>query len=510
MNSLASVNKLFEITSNYYLRFNEISSKPLAEYALSLKVLEYKVHNLDESDFLLYDFLMLLRKFRFILSASPLPFSSHKDMFSGSELTRLSIQCKLMYPNLKNDIELVMDSYRVLHNSSEKPVLEYLRSNFNDKISTGLVIKTAIDLNTIEEVLKRTFITHNTFTIVTPSKLKKNNFYKRLIILGPTYWYPDFVFNCPRSQTIEIISYDWQLFRAPTMQYFIESESQISTINHGCDIVFNKRKDSPLTKVIEVNDQIVDYKKVENTLSVKLKHTTPNSVKAKLVGLTDMKGIFFEDHSIKNIWTISLQSEDQVTKCSINKLDTDSYLLIRTGTGRDIIQIKADEYLGKRAAKIRYRHSIWKKRLHKYTIKYASERICRYLRRHGGVRANEANLRNWISNDYIKPREYKDFLAIMKLVKLEEHAEKLWKEADELYRAHQRAGTVIRNLIIQEINKSNLGKLEIEQKMTFGLPDAENATFTAYKIEYVSQVVYQLQPQQLRSVIDLCQLEGFK
>lgn len=249
---------------------------------------------------------------------------------------------------------------------------------------------------------------------------------------------------------------------------------------------------------------------MEKTLSARLKHTTSDSVKAKLVGLTDMKGIFFEDHSIKNIWTISLQSEEQVTKCSINKLDTDSYLLIRTGTGRDIIQIKADEYLGKRAAKIRHRHSIWKKRLHNYTTKYAAERICRYLRRHGGIRANEVNLRNWISNDYIKPREYKDFLAIMKLVKLEEHAEKLWKEADELFRAHQRAGTVIRNLIIQEINKSNLGKLEIEQKMTFGLPDAENATFTAYKIEYVSQVVYQVQPQQLRNLIDLYHLGGFE
>ncbi|WP_340019367.1 hypothetical protein [Paenibacillus sp. FSL H3-0457] len=508
MNSLTNVNKLFEMTNNYYLRFNEISSKPLAEYALSLKVLEYKVHNLDESDILLLDLLTLLRKFRFILSASPLPFSSHKEIINGRELTRLSIQCKLMYPSLKYDIDTVMDNYRVLHNSSEKPVLEYLRSNFNDKIATGLVIKTASDLNAIEEVLKRTFITHNTFTIVTPSKLKKDNFYNRLIILGPTYWYPDFVFNCPRSQTIEIISYDWQLFRAPKMQYFIESESKISTLNHGCDIFVNKRNESPLTEIIEVNDQIVDYKKVEKTLSARLKHTTSDSVKAKLVGLTDMKGIFFEDHSIKNIWTISLQSEEQVTKCSINKLDTDSYLLIRTGTGRDIIQIKADEYLGKRAAKIRHRHSIWKKRLHNYTTKYAAERICRYLRRHGGIRANEVNLRNWISNDYIKPREYKDFLAIMKLVKLEEHAEKLWKEADELFRAHQRAGTVIRNLIIQEINKSNLGKLEIEQKMTFGLPDAENATFTAYKIEYVSQVVYQVQPQQLRNLIDLYHLGG--
>lgn len=69
------------------------------------------------------------------------------------------------------------------------------------------------------------------------------------------------MFNCPRSQTIEIISYDWQLFRAPKMQYFIESESKISTLNHGCDIFVNKRNESPLTEIIEVNDQIVDYKK---------------------------------------------------------------------------------------------------------------------------------------------------------------------------------------------------------------------------------------------------------
>ncbi|MNW40390.1 hypothetical protein D3C74_175030 [compost metagenome] len=506
MKNLTSVNKIFELTSNYNLSFHKISSNPLAQYSMSLKSFEYKVNNLNESDILLYDLLTYLRKFRYILSSSLLPFTAHKDLINEKDLNRLSLQCQLMYPSLREAIDIVLKKYEKLRYSSEKPVLEYLRSNFNDKIDTGLVLKTVSDLNAVEEALRRTFMIKNSFNLVTPSRLKKDFFYERLIIVGPTYWYPDYIFHCPRSQNIEILYYDWQLYRDPRLEYLINSKFRVSTLHQGCKIHANKSIDPALPELIEVSDQIVDFEKVEQNLLSKSTVTTSECVKAKLVGLTDAKGIFFEYHSIRNIWTISLHSKEQVAKCSINELDTNNYLLIRTSTGRDYIQIKADEFLGSRAVKIRKRHSIWKKKLRKYTAKYGVERICKYLRRHGGIRANEINIRNWASDDNIKPREYNDFSAIMKLIKLEEHAEKLWKEAEDMFRAHQRAGSVIRNLLIQEVKKSNLGKLELEQKMTFCLPDAENATFTAFKIEYISQSEYQVEPQQLRNLIDLYHL----
>lgn len=509
MNTLAGVNKIFALTNNYNLRFHEISSEALTKYSLSLKKLEFKVFNLDEGDILLNDLLTHLRKFRYILSASPLPFSAHIEQFNEKDLNKLSRQCQLMYPGLKEDIDTVLKNYDKLRASPEKPVLEYLQKSFRDKISTGLVLKSASDLNAVEEALKRTFITNNIFSVVTPSRLKKELFFDRLIILGPTYWYPDYIFHCPRSQTIENIYYDWQLYRAPRMEYFTKSEFKVSTLHQGCKINVNESTGSGPPEIIEISDQIIDYKNVEKSLSAKKTVLiTPECVNARLIGLTDAKGILFEDHSLKNIWTISLQSDEQVSKCSVNELDTDCYLLIRTSTGRDYIQLKADEFLGIKAAKIRQRHSAWKKRLRNYTSKYNPEKICRFLRRHGGIRANETNLRNWASDDNIKPREYNDFLALMKLLKLEDHAGKLWKEADDLFRAHQRAGTVIRNLLIQEIKKSNLSKLELEQKMTFSLPDAENATFTAYKVEYISKSVYQVHPHQLRELIDLYNLGG--
>lgn len=508
MITLSRVNKLFELASNYNLRFHEVSSKPLAEYSLSLKKLEYRILNQDEGDILLNDLLTHFRKFRFILSASPLPFSAHSELINSKDLNRLSRQCQLMYQDLKKDIDTVLETYEALRNSPENPVLDFLRENFKDKRSTGLVLKTASDLNAIEEVLKRTFLWDKSFSVVTPSKLKKSFFFDRLIILGPTYWYPDYLFHCPRSSSIEIILYDWQSYHTPKMEYFTKSHSPISSLLQGCNIHMRNTIDIDYRELIEVSDQIIDYKKIEKSLANRPALTAKEYVSAKLIGLADAKGIFFEDHSIKNIWTISMQSKEPILKCSVNELDTDSYLLIRTGTGRDYIQIKADEFIGNRAGKMRHRHYVWKKRVRKYTAKYPAEKICFYLRKHGGTRVNKINLRNWASDDNIKPREYNDFLALMKLVKFEEHAEKLWKEAEDLFRAHHRAGMVIRKLLIQEINKSNLGKLELEQKMTFRLPDSEDATFTAYKIEYISQNVFQVEPHQLRALIDFNHLGG--
>ncbi|WP_221800399.1 hypothetical protein [Paenibacillus typhae] len=508
MNTLSSMSRIFELASNYNVRFHELSSKPLAEYSLTLKKLEYKILDLDEGDILLNDLLTYFRKFRFMLSASPLPFSSHSELLSGKDLYRLSRQCQLMYPDLKDDIETLFGKFETLRTSPEKPVLDFLRGNFKDKLPTGLVLKTASDLNAIEEVLKRTFSWDKTFSVVTPSKLKKRFFFDRLIILGPTYWYPEYLFNCPRSPNIEIILYDWQVNHIPRMEYLTNSQSQISTLQHGCNIQMSNKSNADYRELIEVSDQIIDYKKVEKNLLERPDPGTKEYASAKLIGLANGKGIFFEDHSIRNIWTISLHSKEPLTKCSVNELDKDSYLLIRTGSGRDYVQIKADEFIGERASKMRYRHSVWKKRLRSCTVKYPTEKVCRHLRKYGGTRANKNNLKNWISDDNIKPREYHDFSAIMKLVKFEKYSEKLWKEAEELLRAHHRAGLLIRNLLIQEIKKSNLGKLELEQTMMFHLPDSEDASFTAYKIEYISQNVFRVEPDQLRSLIDFNYLGG--
>lgn len=509
MNTLSSVSKVFELANNYNLRFHEVSSKPLADYSLSLKKLEYKILNLGEGDILLNDLLSHFRKFRFILSASPLPYSAHSELINGKDLNRLSRQCQLMYQELREDIDSVLKKYETLRTSPEKPILDFLRGNFKDKITTGLVLKTASDLNAIGEALKRTFLRDNFYSVVTPSKLKKSFFYERLIILGPTYWYPDYLFHCPRSANIEIILYDWQLYNKPRMEYFINSQSKISTVLQGCKIKMENPTGIVSPELIEVSDKFIDYKKVEKDMAERPALKTPECVvSAKLVGLTDAKGIFFEDHSIRNVWTISLQSQEPISKCSVNELDMDSYLLIRTGTGRDFIQIKADEFLGKRAEKIRHRHSVWKKRLRKLTAKYPAKVICRHLKNHGGTHANEINLRNWASDDNIKPREYNDFLAIMRLVKLEEHAEKLWKEAEDLFRAHHRAGIVIRKLLIEEIEKSSLEKLELEQKMTFHLPNSENTMFTAYKVDYISPNVFEVEPHELRVLINFNRLGG--
>lgn len=125
MNTLSSVSKLFELASNYNLRFHEVSSKPLAEYSLSLKKLEYQILNQDEGDILLNDLLTHFRKFRFILSASPLPFSAHSELINSKDLNRLSRQCQLMYQDLKKDIDTVLETYEALRNSPEKPVLDF-------------------------------------------------------------------------------------------------------------------------------------------------------------------------------------------------------------------------------------------------------------------------------------------------------------------------------------------------------------------------------------------------
>lgn len=503
MKSLSTANKVFEMSDKFIIRAHNVSSKELSEFSMSLKSLEDKIAVMEVDDLLLNDLVTSLRRFRFRLSASPLPFSTHREFANDMELERLVQICKLQFTDLSTELEALMKQYKTLCNSNERPMLDYIYNNFNDKTTTGLIVKLVDSLEALNETLKQTFLLRNTFTIVTPSKLKKKVFFDRLIVLGPIYWYPDHIFNSPRSRNIEIISYDWQVFKHPNMEYLIDSKHKVSTVLRGCTI---QRNISPQNVKIEISDQIVDYKKIESNLTEKIKLTTPEFVGAKFVGLTDAKGIFFENHSIKNIWTLSLNKDALISRCSLNELETDSYLLVRTGSGKDIVQMKANEILGDRSEKLREHQLIWKKRLRKILKKYPIDRICRYLTKHGGIHANEINLKNWASDDSIRPREYNDFLALMKLVKLEKYATKLWQEASLLLKAHIKAGKIIRKMLLDEIQKVNIDKLELEQKMVFRLPDSDDATLTAYKIQYISSKIYNVEPSQVRVLIDLYEL----
>ena len=78
----------------------------------------------------------------------------------------------------------------------------------------------------------------------------------------------------------------------------------------------------------------------------------------------------------------------------------------------------------------------------------------------GSQKANESNLRNWMSPDSIKTFYRKDFTAIMKLVGLGQREKELWNNADKIHKAHIQAGQKIRHELFKVMSKINVLELQ--------------------------------------------------
>jgi hypothetical protein len=505
MKNLEAMNNMFELSQHYRLTFHEISSNSLSEFSFMLSYFERVLDEDAKRDGFVCEFVDDLRKFRFNVTASPLPFSYSKENLERIKLKRLAKQCGLLFPDLKEMAIKLVDTSLVISESSEKPILDFLEKQVKNDVNTALVVKVANNVDLFIRIIRENIAAP--ITIVSPLALKQGEFFEEIFIVGPPYWYPEHLYNSPRARSINSVTYTWQNSSYNRRHHLNGGEFSLSTLYTGCTFVEHKNniKDSPK---IDINQIESDFAGIEELIYKSSNRSDElNQVAATLVVLAGRKCMFFENHTIRNIWAISFKQGVKVTQLPIQQLDSECYLLIRTGTERDVMKIIADELLGVQAPTIRERHSEWKRGLQKVVYKYGYKIVIRELRKRGSSRANYVNLRNWMSEDHIKPREREDFSAIINILKYGEREKALWKEAEVLANCHLQAGSVIRKRLLEVVNNANLSKLELENTMVFPLPGAEEASFTAFKIEYIGKKEFYVDEHSTRTLLDL---EGVK
>lgn len=501
MNKLETMNSMFELSQRYMLNFHEISSSSLSVFSVMLSQFERMLNEEARGDACICELVNDLRRFRFYVTASPLPFINSQDQLDRLKLKRLAIQCGLLFPNLKEATIKLVDASIAVIESNEKPILDFLNDRVQDGVYTGLVVKVAKNVDLVSRIIRESL--SSSVTVVSPLALKQGAFFEQIIIVGPPHWYPEHLYNCPRARSIDTVTYAWQQWSHNTSPHLSGGDSRLSTLYAGCTVTEQKNITKSTNKIaidqIDRNYLVLE----ESILRTSSNHEKPNQVAATLVALAGGKCIFFEKHTISNIWVLAFNQEEKVTRLPVQQLDTECYLLIRTGTERDVIHLIADKLLGVEAPSIRNRHSEWKKGLQKLVYKYGHDRVIRELRKKGSSRANYINLRNWMSEDNIKPRDREDFSAIINILKYGERETSLWKEAEILAKCHLQAGTAIRQQLLKVVNQADLSKLELEHTMVFPLPGAEEASFTSFKVEYIFNKDFYVEEHKTRILLDL-------
>jgi hypothetical protein len=187
--------------------------------------------------------------------------------------------------------------------------------------------------------------------------------------------------------------------------------------------------------------------------------------------LENRSGVFLDADEGGSWLVIDLAEEaaTRVKRISVSSIEPGMYVLLREGGGGDYIVPVADKILASGATNARGLQRHWKSKLRDAVQMYGSYTVSMQLKKLGSVRANEGNVRNWMSERNIRTDDERDFAAIMRLVGLDEEKEEYWNNAALIDRAHRQAGGHIRKLLLRQVLTADLRDLERLGRMKFEL-----------------------------------------
>ena len=439
-----------------------------------------------------------IKKYQYMLYATPIPF--HMQIKPLIQFLENNIKnCEHFFPSFLTRLQALVNTALLLSEQQSNPLLEQLASILipENQQTTAILSKgiRASLLDNEDPLLQN-------IEIVNHYQLRGSHCYQQLIVIGPHHWYPDYIFRAPRAKEIHFIRYSWisEIWRV--QPFFIQPTSFSLNNDQNHQLNTNRAKNN---SNIDTNERIIEqerfpeinWHRLSNKLIKNVRDDNPQEIEqAKLYLLANDYAVFLEDNDSGHALILDLETgqEEETTeegqsikRLLISKIQSGMFILLRTNGGGDAIISIADTLLGNEATRVRTMQEEWKKRLRKAVKDHGLFSVCiTLLDYEGSALVNEMNLSNWMSNKSIKPRNDKDFSAILRFVGLYED-EAMYKEAaNKIDNAHRRAGFNIRRQLMKQVVLTDPHDIQKKGYWEFDLSGPNGGSLTAFRIEQIS------------------------
>lgn len=455
-----------------------------------------------------------LKRYRFNMMAGLLPFDWRDPAMSGSinEPDRLKNSCAQLYPSVTRQLNTVLASWMRLSCLSDNPLLEKLVDTWTpDPRHKNLVVlkEERLALASRSAIWNCPSLLELGIEVLSPSQIDLSVCYDFTVIVGPVRWFPEHLFDAPRAVDTITLSYRWIADRWQAKHVFAGSSRLVPGI-HVDASAGDTTDDANLDP-----DEIllsVNWNMLTERLAKPDDHGDQyqDVVDSKLVILSGENAVFVEAAAAATQLVLDLdegndeRSGDCVQRILTGKLKPGLFILLRTeGSGNYIIPV-ADQLMGQTLAnKTRRSQALWKNLLRRSVKQRGLLETCIDLIDLGSPKANEVNVRNWMSTQTIRPGDHHDFHAVLKLIGLDCREEEFIQDAATILNAHQRAGFHIRNQLLTQVNKSDLSDLRKQGSKEFLLPAADGGKLTAFRIEQVAPKSTQVPSSKIGLIITL-------
>lgn len=428
---------------------------------------------------------------RFALAAAPLPFCQHaffrQPLGADSIVERV---CRA-YPSMAQEAREVADLIRRLAVSDANPLLDRLEQLCQEQglaSEGGAVVVRAGNLREACQSLLETRPELSHWDVVDPQDLRGARTFSRLALIGPTSWFPDYVFGAPRAAELHVITYGSLLRSWRPQSGFVGGpapERPEALSESRSQLVHEPVEPWPEP----------DWEEIERRA---LEESDPSArhgqdvVEARLFLLGQGLAVFLDVSHRSTSLVIDPKADDdaRVKRVLSDEIEPGEFLLHRTEGGGDYIVPLANQILGKRAQPSRVMQSEWKRRLRDAVAASqepdSSSRLMDVSVRLldlGAQLADETNLRYWMSPRNICTRDRRDFQAILELVGLGSEIERYWTVMRQILAAHHRAGRRIRRSLLELVRELDPSELAGRERIDFSLPEEEGGRLTALRVE---------------------------
>jgi hypothetical protein len=431
-----------------------------------------------------------MRRIRFELAATPIPFSSKEFGFqtANAAIAHQYAGVAAVYPHVAPAITEILAAANDLTSGADAPLLARLAELVDtEDFVDAVIVLCETRLVRVTEPIIRAHPSLRRLTILSAVQLRALRCYPRLLCVGSARWFPGYITAAPRAPMVEFIHFHWTPGPTPSAPLFSIPAAVVASQTD------NSRRD------IHVSEGLADtiaidadpgtawfesdaYAKPGTALLNDLVYQASISqgtsvhrhdmVRVLPIALEGGRAVFLdaEDGSSALVLDLAERGKSQLRRMPTLDIEEGMFVLLRAGGGGDYVVPVADAVLGKRAEDCRRLQREWKTRLRIQALTLGLFEASIALLDHGSVRADEGNVRRWMWERSIRPRDYADFLAIMRLIGLADEASHYWSAMAQIDSAHIKAGQLIRRMLLEQVMKADLTELERIGSMEFDLP----------------------------------------
>lgn len=425
-----------------------------------------------------------LSRYRFDLSSAPLSFDNPivAPTMKFDEIQRFVSQTARVYPSLSDATREVADLLLALQRCPDNPLLDELEANLETANGmTAVVVKESRLIAAVEGVLLSRGMAQSC-SVVSLSQVRHIEDCARIIVTGALRWYPDHIFAAPRAPEVTVVAFGWYRARWRSESPFVYGRAL--PVQFQDEVEGEPGGDAANEPWPEL-----DWTWVAQKGAVSLSSGTDASehelTEARLFALHGGFAVFLEEAEEATSLVIDPDEgiSERVKRVGTGRIEPGMYILLRTEGGGDYVAQVADSILGKLASSHRYAQQRWKAALRGVVQRGDVTTVAIELLDLGSTRADEANIRNWISARGIAMRDKEDFTAVMRRIGLEARTDEYWAMMRNIRSAHLKAGRLIRRRLMDQVRATDLRNLPKKGRMDFSLPETEGGKLTAFRVE---------------------------